>query len=103
VHFTRRLGQDLFDPPNVKGWKGEYSWINTHTLLIRKGFLNRLLRGDSMTHLDYALFNTCVSPQVSTEACTAKVLLPVSVFMTPAHTFKQTLNNILQQPLYQLK
>ncbi len=102
VQFTRRLGQNLFDPPNVKGWKGGYSWVNTHTLLIRKGFLNRLLRGDSMTHLDYALFDTC-TPQISTEACAAKVLLPVSIFMTPAHTFKQTLRNILQQPLYQLK
>ncbi|MEO8377092.1 MAG: DUF1800 domain-containing protein [Candidatus Sumerlaeota bacterium] len=31
----RGLGQDLFYPPNVKGWPGNRAWINTNTLLIR--------------------------------------------------------------------
>jgi uncharacterized protein (DUF1800 family) len=31
----RALGQDLFYPPNVKGWDGNKAWINTNTLLTR--------------------------------------------------------------------
>jgi uncharacterized protein (DUF1800 family) len=44
----RQLGQDLFAPPNVKGWPGGEAWLNTTTLLARKGFLNRLFRADEM-------------------------------------------------------
>jgi uncharacterized protein (DUF1800 family) len=31
----RLLGQDLFYPPNVKGWDGNRAWINANSLLIR--------------------------------------------------------------------
>ena len=30
-----RLGQDLFYPPNVKGWDGGEAWINANSLLLR--------------------------------------------------------------------
>ncbi|HEY1663024.1 MAG TPA: DUF1800 domain-containing protein [Verrucomicrobiae bacterium] len=33
--ILRGLGQDLFAPPNVKGWDGGMSWITTNTLLDR--------------------------------------------------------------------
>src|SRR5207247_7558924 len=33
--MLRSLGQDLFAPPNVKGWDGGMSWITTNTLLTR--------------------------------------------------------------------
>lgn len=33
--ITRSLGQDLFAPPNVKGWDGGTAWITTNTLLER--------------------------------------------------------------------
>jgi hypothetical protein len=32
---TDQLGQNLFFPPNVKGWGGNRAWINANTLLIR--------------------------------------------------------------------
>lgn len=32
---TAQLGQDLFFPPNVKGWDGNRAWINANTLMIR--------------------------------------------------------------------
>lgn len=32
---TQQLGQDLFYPPNVKGWDGGRTWINANTLLTR--------------------------------------------------------------------
>ncbi|MSQ72642.1 MAG: DUF1800 domain-containing protein [Betaproteobacteria bacterium] len=38
------LGQNLFAPPNVKGWAGGNAWITSASLLSRKQFLARLLR-----------------------------------------------------------
>jgi uncharacterized protein (DUF1800 family) len=40
-----RLGQDLFAPPNVRGWPGGDAWINATTLLARKQFLEMAFRG----------------------------------------------------------
>ncbi len=52
------MGQNLFAPPNVKGWPGGEAWINTTTLLARKQFLDRLTRAMErrldQTHLDSA-------------------------------------------------
>ena len=50
--ILRQLGQDLFGPPNVKGWPVGDAWLNTTTLLARKGFLNRLFRADEMVRAD---------------------------------------------------
>jgi uncharacterized protein (DUF1800 family) len=40
------MGQNLFSPPNVKGWPGQDTWINSSTLLARKQFLDRLFRAE---------------------------------------------------------
>lgn len=45
---TAGLGQNLFAPPNVKGWPGGEAWINSSTLLARKQFLERLFRAEEM-------------------------------------------------------
>jgi Protein of unknown function (DUF1800) len=44
----RQMGQSLLDPPNVKGWDGGRTWINTTTLLARYNFSNFLLTGEPM-------------------------------------------------------
>ncbi len=41
----RALGQEPFNPPNVKGWPGGDAWINANTLLIRQQLLRRLTSG----------------------------------------------------------
>lgn len=38
----RALGQDLFQPPNVKGWDGNRAWINANTLLQRYNLPGRI-------------------------------------------------------------
>ena len=38
------LGQNLFAPPNVKGWPGGERWIDASTLLGRKQWLERTFR-----------------------------------------------------------
>ncbi len=40
------MGQNLYSPPNVKGWPGGNAWIDTNTLLARKQFVDRLARAD---------------------------------------------------------
>ena len=39
------LGQNLFDPPNVKGWDGGRAWISASTLLVRYNAAGHLVRG----------------------------------------------------------
>jgi uncharacterized protein (DUF1800 family) len=43
------MSQNLFAPPNVKGWPGGERWINSTTLLARKQFLERLARATPMS------------------------------------------------------
>jgi uncharacterized protein (DUF1800 family) len=43
TQLLRRMGQDLFNPPDVSGWKGGPSWINATTLFERFNFANRLV------------------------------------------------------------
>ncbi|MCY7386743.1 MAG: DUF1800 domain-containing protein [Burkholderiales bacterium] len=47
------LGQNVFAPPNVKGWPGGEAWINSATLLGRKQLLDRLFRNED--RLDVAM------------------------------------------------
>jgi len=44
--LTRNLGQDLFAPPNVKGWDGGLTWITTNNLLARYNEAVALVQGD---------------------------------------------------------
>jgi hypothetical protein len=39
---TRAMGQELFNPPNVKGWPGGKTWMNTMTLITRANFASSL-------------------------------------------------------------
>ena len=45
VFACAALGQNLFSPPNVKGWPGGEAWITSSTLLGRKQWLERVFRG----------------------------------------------------------
>jgi uncharacterized protein (DUF1800 family) len=44
------MGQPLFAPPNVKGWPGGGSWLNTHTVLERSNFAAALAMGTLWTN-----------------------------------------------------
>ena len=39
------LGQNLFAPPNVKGWAGGEAWLNTATLLARHNLAWKVVQG----------------------------------------------------------
>jgi len=40
------LGEELFQPPNVKGWDGGIAWITTNSLLDRYNFAAALVEGE---------------------------------------------------------
>src|SRR5690606_13383882 len=46
VRILAQLGQDIFEPPSVKGWEGGHNWINSATLLHRANFVNELVYGE---------------------------------------------------------
>jgi uncharacterized protein (DUF1800 family) len=54
--MLRQLGQDLFAPPNVKGWDGGVTWITTNTLLTRYNDAQSLVEGTlpPLSATDYA-------------------------------------------------
>jgi len=45
VGMGRQLGEDVLDPPNVKGWKGGSAWISTQSLLARRQVLSAIASG----------------------------------------------------------
>ncbi len=56
------MGQSLFAPPNVKGWRGGRSWLNTSTLLERDNFAAALATGSLWTDLPPVPTTTAVAP-----------------------------------------
>ena len=45
VNLMGQLGQSLFEPPTVEGWKGGRTWINSATILGRANFAAELTTG----------------------------------------------------------
>jgi uncharacterized protein (DUF1800 family) len=41
-----RQGQELFAPPNVKGWEGGKSWVNSTTLIERGNWITDVIWGN---------------------------------------------------------
>lgn len=51
----RNMGQELFNPPNVAGWPGNRSWLNTDTIFSRLNFADRITSNrntDGPTYVD---------------------------------------------------
>jgi uncharacterized protein (DUF1800 family) len=46
VQLMTDLGQNLFEPPTVKGWEGGRLWINSATMLQRANFASQVTSGD---------------------------------------------------------
>lgn len=52
ANVLTNLGQNLYEPPDVKGWRGGRTWINSSTLLGRERFVEAVLRsaGEGPAH-----------------------------------------------------
>ncbi|MCC7328485.1 MAG: DUF1800 domain-containing protein [Burkholderiales bacterium] len=67
------MGQNLFSPPNVRGWPGGIAWINSDTLLARKQFLDRLLRGDGGVPASMRMIATGSAPAPASSGASTSV------------------------------
>ena len=99
AHVLSLLGQNLFDPPTVKGWTGGKNWIDTQTLLVRTSLLNQLTRHTRAdTHIANRLPKTSGKEVVDW-------LSPITpVLSLPTHPGKLRLvRALILDPTYQLK
>jgi uncharacterized protein (DUF1800 family) len=102
ARYGKRLGQDLFDPPNVKGWPGYTAWITTDTALVREQFLQRLLRGDALGDAGEAMRLMRAMPAEDP----AELLLsrpPVREPAVDATDMRALIAAAMLDPVYQLK
>jgi uncharacterized protein (DUF1800 family) len=80
VFALHQLGEDLFAPPDVRGWPGGEEWITTQTLLARKQFLARVFRGEQARMMSPAAMAARVryrpEDEAALEAVRARVLAP---------------------------
>ncbi len=51
LYLQKMMGQVLLNPPNVSGWKGDKSWIDSNTLMFRMK-LPSILLNDAVINLD---------------------------------------------------
>ena len=97
MHTSRILGQDLFDPPNVKGWEGGKDWISTQSLLIRTSLQQKMSRDANIRAM--ARHFPKVSPDVMKQW-----LLPREPVLPPQHRKGELwyVQNLMFDPGYQL-
>ncbi len=98
-HVLSLLGQDLFDPPTVKGWDGGKSWIDTQTLLVRTSTLNKLTR-----HTRAQAYISKKLPKTSGKEVVDWLSPITPVLELPTHPGKLRLvRALVLDPTYQLK
>ena len=123
VDAGKHLGQDLFDPPNVKGWPGGRAWISTHSLLARRDALEAVLAGKVAASSKHKLFPpramgtpalpvvaalTTPTPWLATATAAGdrelilRILLPRSPQVAPA-TIDACVAAALRDPSFHLK
>jgi len=99
VGILRLMGQDLFDPPNVKGWDGGYKWVDSQTLMVRTSLLSKLSRGNMNARVNGGKG----FPEVSNEALRDWLLPRKPVTQMPTIPGKPRLvRALILDPVYQL-
>ncbi|MBS0204652.1 MAG: DUF1800 family protein [Planctomycetes bacterium] len=70
ARLLANLGQDVFEPPSVKGWEGGRLWINSSSILLRTNFATELASGDQIATLRKSVID---SADGTSEAVAARV------------------------------
>ena len=120
VHFhQKRSGQDIFQPPDVKGWRTGKAWISSTTTLNRASFLKAVSVGfmkykknNSITKMEMKKFPFgSVSPwplqrrEMDEPGYLKKLVLAVEPVMNKKFFGKKRriIRNLLLDPAYQVK
>lgn len=107
VVASRRLGEDLLNPPSVKGWAGGKAWITSDTLIARYQLLDRYTRGREMKRGTAVQMETMggFGEALSDEEIT-RLLLPLPpVEPVQAHSLdrQELISSLVLDPVFQLK
>lgn len=86
--LLRLMGQDLFFPPDVNGWPGGATWINSNTLLIRYNFSNWLLNGVSPEQ--FRVFDRTTAPDARRREFIRAQRADNAIEWSPRKTLAQT-------------
>lgn len=112
------LGQDVFEPPSVKGWEGGRLWINSSTVLLRANFATDLATTDhvgllSQGILDMAsetadglvtrLDSLLLGGRCDLELRSRLIAHHEGLSGSPLEKLKSTLQLVLSLPEYQLQ
>lgn len=62
--IQRLMGQVIFDPPNVAGWAGGRSWIDSNSMLFRMRVPSLLLNGAYISHSENRFMKKFVSKEI---------------------------------------
>ncbi len=54
ARLSAELGQDIFEPPTVKGWDGGRLWISSTTLIQRANFATAMLKSNQLGSASFA-------------------------------------------------
>lgn len=103
--FSGRMGQDLFDPPNVKGWPGGTAWITSRTLLLRQSLLRRFGNGRTMKGGGVEAWYLGLPRAIRSPAGAASLMLPIAPADPPVAGSDpyRLVMQLLLDPVYQLK
>lgn len=88
------LGQNLFDPPNVKGWAGGRDWITSSSLLSRKQIIERMFRENSKA-TDKQLDRKFRLPKMMREGMQKVNLRPYLEKFIASYDQKEIINTLL--------
>ncbi len=108
----RRMGQNLYAPPNVKGWPGGMTWIDDFTLPIRQQFVRRVTRGAGKKHDESTMMQSTRKkndlrmyslPALAEDYWEQWLLPQTAVTDTANDDPRRHLQAILLDPTYQLK
>lgn len=93
--INKQMGQDLFYPPDVKGWRGGKAWISNESFVLRNDFVHKIEK----EHLVAMDVNNPISSVPKKEL--SELLLPI----LPVNEInrKHNLLSLLQDPAYQLR
>jgi uncharacterized protein (DUF1800 family) len=104
VITAKKMGQDIFDPPNVKGWSGGQNWINSKTLLMRQQWAYQLTREQNNQ-----ILKTNISGSPLQELSRGELeqmffpINPLNFDQATTTNLNETLRQIILDPVFQLK
>ena len=94
--INKQMGQHLFYPPDVKGWRGGKKWISNETFVFRNDFVTKMEKEHSLNIYD----NDFISRMSADEIADWLLAIPANNKQIDK---KELLLSLLQDPAYQLR